>query len=130
MDAAPSPIEPAATALALPHGRAGGFAVTVQFELVEGAFAEFHRLVVENAAVSVEMESGCWRFDVLIPVDSTAPTGIFLYEIYASRAAFELHLASDHFRSFDQRTRAMVVSKTVLAYAVEENARPADRRRA
>ena len=42
------------------------------------------------------------------------PTHVFLYEIYRDRAAFDLHLASDHFRQFDQRSRDLVVSKTVV----------------
>ena len=100
------------------------FAITVGFELVEGAFAEFHRLVNENAALSVGLEPDCLRFDVLTPVDALGATHVFLYEIYKDRAAFEMHLASAHFRNFDERTRALVLSKTVRAYAVRENAKP------
>ena len=45
------------------------------------------------------------------------PTHVFLYEVYRDRAAFDLHLASDHFRQFDQRSRDLVIRKTVVAYA-------------
>ena len=51
------------------RGSAAAFAITVAFELVEGAFPEFHRLVAENAALSVELEPDCLRFDVLTPAD-------------------------------------------------------------
>jgi autoinducer 2-degrading protein len=102
---------------------AAAFAITVAFELVEGGFPEFHRLVTENAAVSVALEPDCLRFDVLTPVDGTGRTEVFLYEIYRDRAAFDRHLASDHFRHFDERSRALVTAKTVLAYAVQENAK-------
>jgi quinol monooxygenase YgiN len=97
------------------------FALTVVFELVEGSFSEFHRLVSENAALSVQREPGCLRFDVLTPLGTQRPPHIFLYEIYRDRAAFELHLASEHYRSFDARTRDMVSSKTVVTYKVDEN---------
>ena len=101
------------------RSNAAVFAITVAFELVEGAFPEFHRLVTENAALSVELEPDCLRFDVLTPADPAAfPRMFFLYEIYRDRAAFDLHLASDHFRQFDQRSRDLVISKTVVAYAV------------
>lgn len=114
---APSP----RTGLADGTSRAGAaaFAITVAFELVDGAFAEFHRAVKENAALSVALEPDCLRFDVLTPLEGGAE--VFLYEIYSDRAAFDRHLASDHYRNFDLRTRAMVSRKTVLAYAVEEN---------
>ncbi|CCV11821.1 antibiotic biosynthesis monooxygenase [Mesorhizobium sp. STM 4661] len=102
---------------------AAAFAITVAFELLEGAFPEFHRLVTENAALSVELEPDCLRFDVLTPADAAASSHVFLYEIYRDRAAFDLHLASDHFRQFDQRSRDLVISKTVVAYRVEENAK-------
>ncbi len=91
------------------------------FELLEGAFPEFHRLITENAALSVKLEPDCLRFDVLTPADAGGPTQVFLYEIYRDRAAFDLHLASDHFRQFDQRSRDLVIRKTVVAYAVQEN---------
>jgi autoinducer 2-degrading protein len=107
------------------RGSAAAFAITVAFELAEGAFPEFHRLVAENAALSVELEPDCLRFDVLTPADAAVPTHVFLYEIYRDRAAFDLHLASDHFRQFDQRSRDLVLSKTVAAYEVEENAKVA-----
>ena len=51
---------------------AAAFAITVAFELVEGAFPEFHRLVAENAALSVKLEPDCLRFDVLTPADAGA----------------------------------------------------------
>ena len=103
------------------RGSAAAFAITVVFEIVECGFPEFHRLVAENAAQSVQLEPDCLRFDVLTPADATQPTQVFLYEVYRDRAAFDLHLASDHFRQFDQLSRDLVLSKIVASYAVEEN---------
>lgn len=103
--------------------QAGGYAVTVAFELVDGALPEFQRRVSENAATSVEREPGCLRFDVLTPFEPDASPQVFLYEIYADRAAFDFHLASDHYKSFDETTRDMVRKKTVWFYSVDENAK-------
>jgi (4S)-4-hydroxy-5-phosphonooxypentane-2,3-dione isomerase len=100
-----------------------GYAITVAFDLVDGALPEFHRQVSENASLSVEREVGCLRFDVLTAVEVDASPQIFLYEIYADRAAFDVHLASDHYKRFDQKTRDMVRRKTVWAYHVDENAK-------
>jgi quinol monooxygenase YgiN len=97
------------------------FAITVAFDVVDGGFAEFHRLVSENASLSVKLEPGCLRFDVLTPLEGDGPGQVFLYEIYRDRAAFEMHLASSHYLSFDQRTRHLVARKAVLTYRVDEN---------
>jgi autoinducer 2-degrading protein len=114
-------------------GKAGGahatgvdreeaFAITVAFELKEGMFRSFHRLVSDNAAMSVEREQGCLRFDVLTPLDDSVPH-VLLYEIYVNRAAFALHLQSDHYLDFDQSSRDMVRQKIVANFKVSENSK-------
>ena len=103
-------------------GAATAFAITVAFELADGAFASFHRLVTENAAQSVATESGCLRFDVLTPEEGGGGD-VVLYEIYVDRAAFDVHLATAHFKAFDDATRDLVRRKTVAAFRVAENAK-------
>lgn len=98
------------------------FAVTVAFELTEGTFAEFHRLVSLNAAASVALEPQCLRFDVLTPIESDTPS-VLLYEIYADRPAFDRHLVADHYLDFDAKTRHLVRKKTVMTFVVAENAK-------
>lgn len=100
---------------------ATAFAITVSFELVDGAVEKFHRLVSENARQSVALEPGCLRFDVLFPTNGARE--VFLYEIYTDQAAFDVHLASPHFKSFDEETRALVRKKTVNAFSVDQNAK-------
>jgi quinol monooxygenase YgiN len=102
--------------------REDAFAITVEFDLVDGAFDAFHRLVSENAALSVEREPGCLRFDVLVPVEAPAAR-VLLYEIYSSKEAFAFHLKMDHYLSFDQATRAMVRTKTVVNFKLSEFAK-------
>jgi quinol monooxygenase YgiN len=102
--------------------REDAFAITVEFDLVDGAFDTFHRLVSENAALSVEREPGCLRFDVLVPVEAAVPR-VLLYEIYSSREAFARHLKMEHYLSFDQATRSMVRNKTVVNFRLSEFAK-------
>jgi (4S)-4-hydroxy-5-phosphonooxypentane-2,3-dione isomerase len=104
---------------------AGGLAITVALELVEGALPDFLLLVSENAALSVAQEAGCLRFDVLTPLDD-ATASVLLYEIYSDGEAFERHLASEHFLAFDRRSRELVRSKTVTRFSVAVNAKQHD----
>lgn len=90
------------------------FVVVVQFEVAEAELAAFLPLMRENAAQSVAMEPGCHQFDVCL--DPKAPGLIFLYEIYEDAAAFEAHLLSDHFRTFDAATSTMILSKEVRQF--------------
>lgn len=115
--------EPSAQEIARPARQTGGFAITVSFELEEGAAERFHHLVAENARQSVALEPGCLRFDVLTPLDGTKGREVLLYEIYADQGAFDVHLASAHFKSFDEQTRMLVRRKTVRAFVVGENAK-------
>jgi (4S)-4-hydroxy-5-phosphonooxypentane-2,3-dione isomerase len=98
------------------------YAITVSFRVLDGDRAKFLKLVRANAAASVELEPGCRRFDVLVPL-SEASGDILLYEIYDDREAFEAHLTSDHFAAFDSETRAMVASKTIVEFETIENAK-------
>jgi autoinducer 2-degrading protein len=102
---------------------ANAYAITVSFELEDGAAEKFHRLVAENARQSVALEPGCLRFDVLFPANGALGREVFLYEIYADPAAFDVHLASAHFKSFDEETRVLVRKKTVNAFTVDQNAK-------
>ena len=90
-------------------------AVTVTFTLTPGAKDRFLPLMLENARTSMSVEPGCRQFDICS--DETEPDTVFLYEIYDSRAAFELHLASSHFLSFDRSVEAMVKNKIVKCFA-------------
>lgn len=96
------------------------FAVVVTFDLVAGAHDAFVELVQHNASVSVECEPGCLRFDVLLGNERGR---VLLYEIYADRRAFEMHLETDHFAEFDAASRPLVASKAVTSWSALVNAR-------
>ena len=88
----------------------------VDFRLKPGGQAEFRRLIDENARASVRADPGCRRCDVLEPPKEK--DRVVLYEIYDDRAAFELHLKSAHFASFNSASAPLVTEKIVADYAL------------
>ena len=56
---------------------------------------------------------GCRQFDVC--VDPARDDRIYLYEVYDDEAAFQAHLASEHFHEFDARVADWIRGKTVTA---------------
>lgn len=90
------------------------YAITVEFLLKPGAMAAFRLLVDENAQSSIDLEPGCQRFDVLLP--ENAQDKIFLYEIYDNRQAFEAHLKTAHFLSFNAQSERLIKSRSIIAY--------------
>ena len=90
------------------------YVITVEFEIHRDHRARFMEAIAANAAASLERESGCRQFDVCVADDD--PGKIFLHELYDDRAAFDSHLASDHFKQFDETVRPWVKAKTVGAW--------------
>lgn len=89
------------------------FVVTVVFRAKPEFRAQFREAMLENAATSRASEPGCRRFDVCESADGAE---IFLYEIYDSEAAFQAHLASDHYKRFNATTPPWVAEKNVVKY--------------
>ena len=89
------------------------FAVVVEFTIVPGRLAEFMTKMREQAEASLR-ESGCQVFEIW--TDSQRPDRVFLWEVYDDRAAFDAHLASDHFKAFDAAVAALVTDKQVATW--------------
>src|SRR5690349_4403720 len=90
------------------------FVVTVEFVVKPEFVDDFMPAMIENARTSLRNEAGCSQFDVcVLPTDRAQ---IFLYEIYDDRAAFDVHLASPHFKAFDAKVADWVATKTVRLY--------------
>ena len=87
------------------------FAVTVLFDIHPGQMDAFLPRIIDNARTSRDTEPGCQLFDVCQEGDQ-----VFLYEIYDDRAAFDVHLASAHFKAFDASIAPMVARKDVQTY--------------
>ncbi|SDV46856.1 putative quinol monooxygenase [Chitinasiproducens palmae] len=89
--------------------------VAVTFDILPAHRADFRDAVVENARVSLEREPECHVFDVCEDRDAAR---FFLYEQYTDDAAFDAHLATPHFQSFDRLSAPWIVGKTVARYAL------------
>jgi autoinducer 2-degrading protein len=87
------------------------YAVCVTFTIQSGQMALFMPLMIANTQTSLADEKGCLQFDVL--TDPARPDEVFLYELYDDPAAFQVHLTSLHFRSFDAATATMIADKAI-----------------
>jgi quinol monooxygenase YgiN len=83
-------------------------AVTVTFQIDPKEIETFMSYMIANARTSREQEVGCQQFDVC-----RDEAMVFLYELYDDRAAFDIHMESPHYLSFDAAVRHMIVSKVV-----------------
>ena len=90
------------------------YVVTVEFEIKAGKLDEFRAQMIANDTASREREPGCLQFDVC--ADPAKPERIFLYEIYTDRAAFDAHLAAEHFKTFDRTVAPWIAAKVVRTY--------------
>ena len=66
--------------------------LVVDFTVKPGAKAQFLDIIGEHAAKTLRNEEGCLQFEVCDPVEDG--NRVFLYEMYADDAAFEVHKAS------------------------------------
>lgn len=89
-------------------------AITVAFRVKANCLEDFLREMKLNAKRSLEREPGCRHFDVCVSPEDCRK--VFLYELYDDREAFDLHLASEHFQTFDRLTTQWIDSKEVQAY--------------
>lgn len=90
------------------------FAVVVTFDVDPAQMGVFLPAMLDNARTSLTTEPGCHQFDVC--TDPARPAEVFLYELYTDAAAFDVHLASAHFKAFDAAVAPMIVAKTVRTY--------------
>ena len=90
------------------------YAVTVLFTIKSDALEDFMPLMQQNAQTSLTSEPGCLEFDIC--TNAASPEEVFLYEVYTDRAAFEAHLHSPHFTSFNSAVAAMIADKDVRTF--------------
>ncbi len=96
------------------------FVVTVTFEIEAARSAAFNAAVKTQAKNSLELEPDCLRFDVCLDPDKDGR--VFLYELYRDAAAFDLHLASEHFKTFNALVEPWTRSKAVQTWHLQEPA--------
>ena len=90
------------------------YIVTVMFHVNSQHAASFREQMIANARTSREREPGCLQFDVC--TDPMHKDRIFLYEVYANQAAFEAHVASAHYKTFEKTAGPWVTAKDVRIY--------------
>ncbi|WP_119165959.1 putative quinol monooxygenase [Algihabitans albus] len=90
------------------------YCVTVEFKVRPEDSVSFLARMVRQAADSLSNEPGCHIFDVWTSAER--PHSVFLYEIYNDLAAFEDHVASDHFKSFDTDVAPWVLEKSATTW--------------
>lgn len=91
------------------------FLVAVTFTIHQPHAEAFAARVARQSTDSLT-EAGCSRFDVWRdPVDLKR---FFLFEIYDDRAAFDVHLASSHFKAFDAEVGPWIAGKQVETWVL------------
>ena len=90
------------------------YVVIVEFSIRPEFTASFRDRVRQQARDSLERESDCHVFDVCI--DPERDDLVLLYEVYSNRGAFATHLASVHFRDFDETADAWIIDKRLAFY--------------
>ncbi|GIR52738.1 MAG: hypothetical protein CM15mP62_02090 [Rhodospirillaceae bacterium] len=89
------------------------FVIIVDFLIKENEVENFKPLMLENARASLMDEPGCRQFDVCFDLEDSRKC--FLYEVYDSKAAFDEHLLTVHFKTFDEAVGSMLENKQVRA---------------
>ncbi|KPA20678.1 autoinducer-2 (AI-2) modifying protein LsrG [Shimia sp. SK013] len=89
------------------------YVVCVTFTLKAEAKERFMPLMLAQARNSLALEPECLQFDVC---SNEQTHEVFLYEIYASEDAFQVHLATTHFKDFDVAVRDLIADKAVSTF--------------
>ena len=87
------------------------FVITVDFKIKKEYVSQFRSRVLQQARDSLNNEEKCLIFDVCYDEKNT--NKVFLYEIYQDKEAFDYHLKSDHYLSFDKDVENWVTKKIV-----------------
>ncbi|AWB65860.1 antibiotic biosynthesis monooxygenase [Saccharobesus litoralis] len=90
------------------------YVITVKFVVKPQHLNEFLPAMHKQADDSLTKEANCHYFDVCQGEEDK--NTIFLYELYASKADFEYHLDTEHFKSFAAKVQPWVESKEVLSF--------------
>lgn len=96
------------------------FVVTVLFTLKPGDEDSFMPEMMTQARNSLALEKDCLVFDVC--ADESEPSRVFLYEVYTSKAAFDDHLQSAHFKTFSATVAPWLQQKQVETWTRMDNA--------
>ncbi len=86
--------------------------LVVTIDIKPGFKEQFVAAMLDDARGSVGKEPGCVRFDVI--QDEKEPNRIYLYEVYADRAAFDFHMTTPHFLAWSETVKDWFASPPVV----------------
>lgn len=87
------------------------FMLIVEFKIKPEFSDKFNLKVLKQAQNSLNREQECHFFEVTRTEDN--PDHFILSEVYTDSVAFEYHLESDHFLSFDIVVKEWIIEKSV-----------------
>ena len=90
--------------------------LVVDFTVKPGAKAQFLDIIRDHASRTLANEEGCLQFEVCDPVEGG--NRVFLYEMYADDAAFEVHKGSPTLARTRERYADIVESRDIHVYNV------------
>jgi quinol monooxygenase YgiN len=91
------------------------FMVLVDFVIQPDKADQFHKVVLEQAKNSLDEEPDCHFFEVTR--SPSKPESFVLSEVYTSSEAFDRHLKTQHFLTFDALVSGWVQEKSVRTLA-------------
>jgi quinol monooxygenase YgiN len=98
--------------------------IIVEFETVDGAEAEFTRIMLDHARRTLNEEPGCLRFEVIRPLDESGRprrNALIVNELYADRAAVVAHRANPRMEPLGRAIAPLLSSRRLIeAQAVGE----------
>lgn len=87
------------------------YVVAIDWRIKPESIDLYRQKISQQAVASVAEEEGCFRFDVA--EDPAIAGRFFLYEVYASEAAFKAHLQMSYSADFLPWADSMTLSKNV-----------------
>ena len=97
----------------------GAFVVVAEFRVAPGRLEAFLAAALDDARHFLADEPGCRQFDVVCP--EGARDAVLFPEVYDSRAAFDLHLATPHLDRFRAAVPALVAEEKPVRFAVQRH---------
>ncbi|WP_148863861.1 putative quinol monooxygenase [Marinobacter fonticola] len=94
------------------------YCIVVKNVVKEGSRDKYLAAMLPNAKASVDNEEGCLVFDVLEAKEE--PNTFYLYEIYTSPDALQIHKQTDHYLKSRPLISDLVVDQSVLRADVVE----------
>ena len=83
--------------------------LVVHLDIAPEKFDEFIEICRAHGKNSVEIETGCLSFQVMIPQEE--PNKVILVEVYQDDEALDSHWKSDHMAAYLKKTGEMITGR-------------------